>query len=174
MPAREPSPGERVLSLWRRLSPLPFGVTLFMWVFRGQVPYSGALGARIERLEPGHARIALRDRRGVRNHLNSVHAIALANLGEMTSGLAMTTAMPPGVRAIVTHLEIDYAKKARGTLTAESRVALPVVRDAVDHDVRAEILDAAGDLVAAITVRWRLSPVPGAEVPRGTTSAAST
>ena len=160
-----PSAGERALSLWRRLSPWPLGPALFMWVFRGLVPYSGALGARVERLEPGHARIVLRERRGVRNHLNSVHAIALANLGEMTSGLAMTTALPPAVRAIVTHLEIDYAKKARGTLTAESRVKVSDVRGDTDHVVRAEIRDAAGDLVAAVAVRWRLSPAPAGATP---------
>jgi acyl-coenzyme A thioesterase PaaI-like protein len=104
----------------------------------------------------------LADRPGVRNHLNSIHAIALANLGEMASGLAMTTALPPGIRSIVTGLEIGYAKKARGTLTAESRVQVPEVRGDVEHDVQAEIRDSAGDLVATITVRWRLSPAPAA------------
>jgi len=75
----------------------------------------------------------------------------------MASGLAMTTALPPGVRSIVTHLGIDYAKKARGVITAESRVQVPEIRGDVDHDVRAELRDAGGDLVATVTVRWRLS-----------------
>jgi acyl-coenzyme A thioesterase PaaI-like protein len=159
MPTPAPSPGERVLSLWRRLSPLPFGGALFMFVFSRIVPYSGALGARVISLEPGFVRMRLTDRRGVRNHLNSIHAIALANLGEMTSGLAMTTALPHGVRSIVTHLSIEYAKKARGAIVAESRVQAPDVRGDTEHDVRAEMRDAAGDLVATVTVRWRLSPV---------------
>ena len=154
------SPGPRVLALWRRLAPLPFGRDLFMFVFGGLVPYSGALGARVTALEPGHVKMTLRDRRGVRNHLNSVHAIALANLGEMASGLAMATALPAGVRGIVTGLSIEYGKKARGLLTAESRVTVPDVRGDLEHDVRAEIRDAAGDVVAAVTVRWRLGLVP--------------
>jgi acyl-coenzyme A thioesterase PaaI-like protein len=154
------SPGARVLALWRRLSPLPFGRRLFMAAFGAMVPYSGALGAEVEALEPGHVRLRLRDRRGVRNHLDSVHAVALANLGEMASGLAMVTALPPGVRSIVTSLSITFAKKARGVLVAESRVTVPEVRGDVEHDVRAEIRDAAGDAVATVTVRWRLGPAP--------------
>lgn len=154
------SPGPRALALWRQLSPLPFGRELFMLVFGNLVPYSGALGARVESLEPGHVVMTLRDRRGVRNHLNSVHAIALANLGEMASGLAMATALPAGVRGIVTGLGIEYGKKARGVLTAESRVTVPEVRGDLEFDVQAAIRDAVGDVVATVKVRWRLGLVP--------------
>lgn len=173
MPPARPSPGERILSLWRRLSPLPLGPALFMWAFGRLVPYSGALGARIERLEPGHARIVLRERRGVRNHLRSIHAIALANLGELASGLAMTTALPAGVRAIVLRFEIDFMKKARGTVVAESRAGAPEVTGDTDHLVRAEIRDAAGDVVAAVAVHWRLSPEPDVAPPAATPPAAA-
>jgi acyl-coenzyme A thioesterase PaaI-like protein len=154
------SPGQRVLALWRRLSPLPFGRALFMVAFGNQVPYSGALGARVVHLEPGFARLELDDRRGVRNHLNSIHAIALANLGEMASGLAMTTALPPGIRGIVIGLAIEFTKKARGRLTAESRVVVPDVQGDMPFEVVAAIRDAAGDTVATVRVNWRLGLVP--------------
>ncbi len=154
-------PGQRVLALWRRLSPLPFGRDLFMLAFGNVVPYSGALGARVTALEPGHARVELRDRRGVRNHLNSVHAVALANLGELATGLAMTTALPANLRSIVTSLTTTYAKKARGRLVCEARVTVPEVKgEDVEHDVQAEIRDAAGEVVAVVTARWRLGLVP--------------
>lgn len=153
-------PGRRVLDMWRRLSPLPFGRELFGLLFGSQVPYTGALGARVLSLEPGHVRVELRDRRGVRNHLNSIHAVALANLGEMTSGLAMLTALPPGMRGIVLSLRADYMKKARGRLVAECRATPPTVATDTEFDVVAEIRDAAGDVVAKATVRWKLGPVP--------------
>ena len=155
------SPGRRLLAQWRRLAPLPFGPQLFAWVFGRAVPYSGALGARVRHLEPGRVRLELRDRRAVRNHLNSVHAVALANLGEMASGLAMTTALPDGVRGIVLGISVEYLKKARGTLTAEAVVEVPEVPAPTDLDVHAEIRDAVA-VVARVTVRWRLGPVPPA------------
>jgi len=158
------SPGQRVMGLWRRLSPLPFGRELFMLAFGRVVPYSGALGARVLSLEPGRVSVELRDRRGVRNHLNSIHAVALANLGERASGRAMTSALPAHVRSIVTSLTTTYAKKARGRLVATADVTVPPVGDEdVEHDVHAEIRDAAGDVVAVVTVRWRLGPFPPAK-----------
>ena len=155
------SPGRRVLALWRRLSRLPLGSELFAWSFGRAVPYSGALGARVRHLEPGRVRLELRDRRGVRNHLGSVHAVALANLGEMASGLAMTTALPDGVRGIVLGMSAEYLKKARGVLTAEAAVVVPEVRAETDLEVHAEIRDLR-EVVARVTVHWRLGPVPPA------------
>ncbi len=157
---RGAAPGERVLRLWRRCEHLPFGRALFGTLFGAMVPYSGSIGATVLALEPGHAKLAMRDRRAVRNHLGSVHAVALANLGELTSGLAMTTALPAGVRGIVLRIESEYGKKARGPLVAESRVSLPPVNGDTDHEVRAEILDQSGNVVAAVRVHWRLGLVP--------------
>ena len=152
------SPGERILALWKRTQKLPFGRQLFAFAHGRSVPYSGSIGAQVLTLEPGHARDAMSDRRAVRNHLHSIHAIALANLGELASGLAMSSALPPGLRAIVTGIEVEYMKKARGLIVAESRVTLPEVRNEIEHVVNAELRDEAGDLVARLAARWRLRP----------------
>ena len=124
------------------------------------VPYSGALGATVVQLDPGHVRVRLRDRRGVRNHLHSVHAIALSNLGELSTGLALLGALPPTARGILTGIDTEYRKKARGLLEAEARCEVPEVAASIERVVEAEIRDAAGDVVAVVRARWRLSPLP--------------
>src|SRR3989449_7238015 len=98
------------------------------------------------------------DRRAVRNHLHSIHAVALANLAEVTSGLAVTIGLPASARGIPTTLSITYLKKARGTLTAEARCAIPDASREAEHDFESVISDAAGQVVARATVRWRIGP----------------
>ena len=153
-------PGPRLLALWRRLSPLPGGRWLFSRIVGRQVRYSGSIGALVTELEPGHARLELADRRAVRNHLQSIHAVALVNLGEFTSGLAMLVGLPATVRGIVTGIDVEYLRKARGRLVAECRTAVPSsVEERTPFPVEAEIRDPGGDVVARVRVRWLLGPV---------------
>ncbi len=78
----------------------------------------------------------------------------------LESGLAVTTGLPAGARGIPTTLSITYLKKARGTLTAEARCDIPDSSREAEHDFESVIKDAAGDVVARATVRWRIGPAP--------------
>ena len=153
------SPGASLLRAWRRTQMLPLGRHLFSWAVGRMAPYTGTMGAVIQALEPGYARVTLRERRGLRNHLASIHAVALANLGELATGLAVTTALPRAVRGIPVRLSVSYLKKARGTITAECRSApRREVTEPTDHAAVAHLLDRAGDLVAEVEAVWRLGP----------------
>ncbi len=150
---REP---RTLLGTWQRLRAWPAGTWLFSKLLGRSVPYSGTIGAHVRDLGRGHARLTLRDRRAVRQHLSSIHAVALVNLGELTSGLALVSALPAGVRAIVLGLSADFYKKARGTVSAETTISPPVVTGPVEMPVTAELRDSTNDLVCRVTVRWRL------------------
>lgn len=153
------SPGTRLLSLWRQLSPLPGGQWLYAQIFSRIVPYSGSVKPRIRVLEPGRAEVEIPDIRANRQHLGSVHAIALMNVAEMASGLAMMAGLPDNVRGIVTNLSIAYHKKARGTIRAVSRVQVPTITADQEFQVISECLDPSGAVVATATVTWRLGLV---------------
>ncbi|HEU4454316.1 MAG TPA: hotdog fold domain-containing protein [Longimicrobium sp.] len=152
------SPEGVIRARWEKLSPRPGGKLLFSFLLGRIVPYTGTIGARVEELRPGFARATLRDRRRVRNHLRSVHAIALMNLAELVSGLALNFALPAEARSILVGLSIEYHKKARGTLTGEATA--PVLTDGAERDleIEAAIRDEAGDVVATAVARWRIGP----------------
>jgi len=158
--AAQASSGAKLYRLWQRLARWPGGRWLFSLILGWMVPYTGSISPRIRELRPGYARVELRDRRHVRNHLNSIHAIALANLGEVTSGLAMLTGLPSNTRGIPVNISTEYLKKARGLLVAETHCEVPQVRgEDIEYVVQADIHDRDGDVVARTTAHWRLGPV---------------
>jgi acyl-coenzyme A thioesterase PaaI-like protein len=152
------SPAARLLDKWKQLENKPGGKCLFGRILRLGIPYTATVSPRVLAVEPGFARVEIDDRRRVRNHLSSIHALAIANVGELTGGLAMTATLPPEVRSILTALHVEYKKKARGRLTAECRCAVPPVTESMNYDVQSNVFDETGDVVATITASWKLSP----------------
>lgn len=155
------SPGKEIRDAWLRLRRLPAGDRLFSWALGRMVPYTGSIGAVVRELSPGRARVELSDRRKVRNHLDSIHAVALMNLAEMSTGLALNTGLPDDARAILVRLTIEYVKKARGTLTSECAIELPATNERREVPVAAVIRDEAGEVVAKAEARWLVGPANG-------------
>jgi len=144
-----------LMQWWSRLAPLPGGRLLFSIALGWLAPYTGTLGARIEDLRPGFAQVTLRDRRRLRNHLRSLHAIALINLGELATGLAVLTTIPANMRGIVLNIRADYLKKARGKLTATASFKLPPILDeGTACEVEADLQDQTGETVSRVRATW--------------------
>jgi acyl-coenzyme A thioesterase PaaI-like protein len=146
--------GAELLAQWRRLHARPGGTWLFNRKLARMVPYTGTISPRIVELRPGYARAEMRDRRRVRNHLRSIHAVALINLAEVVGGLAMLTALPDGHRGIVVSISMEYLKKARGTLTAESTVELPRLDQDTRITLHSTVQNLENEIVARATVTW--------------------
>ena len=152
------SPGPTLRSLWKKLEGIPGGKKAFSWAVGTMAPYTGTIGATIVELRPGYSRVELQDRRKVRNHLRSVHAVALVNLAELSTGAAMISALPDGLRGILVGLSIEYLKKARGTLTAECTVEVGDEMERREIPVHGIIKNAQGEEVAKATARWLVGP----------------
>ena len=144
---------------WTRFRDLPGGPWLFSRIFGFVIPYSGSVSPRIRVLQPGRAVIAMGDRRRVRNHLTSIHAIALTNLAEMTTGLALGYGLPDGMRTILVRVQCEFLKQARGTITATCDA--PVFTEIVEKEVLVEsvLTNEAGDVVAKGRAVWLAGPV---------------
>jgi acyl-coenzyme A thioesterase PaaI-like protein len=138
---------------WRRLARLPLGKWLFSKAIGLLIPYTNTISPLVLELSPGYAKVLIKDRRALRNHLRSLHAIALANVGEFSTGLALHCALNNDQRAILTNLTIDYHKKARGPIIAVARLKNThtlVGPIAVD----AQLFDEKDILVCSIKATW--------------------
>jgi acyl-coenzyme A thioesterase PaaI-like protein len=144
--------------VWSVLRHAPGGGLVMGRILGNMAPYTGSIRPEVIALEEGYARVRMRDRRAVRNHLRSVHAIALMNLGEVATGVAMMFSLPTGMRGIITHLEMDYLKKARGPITAECRCPPAEAGERREYDVTADLLDESGTVVARALARWMVGP----------------
>ncbi|MBH25236.1 MAG: DUF4442 domain-containing protein [Myxococcales bacterium] len=140
------------------LKHVPGGKRLFSKMVGRAAPYTGNIKGEVLDIRPGYARVRLADRRAVRNHLNSIHAIALVNLGELATGLAFIYGLPDNSRCILTGISAEYIKKARGTLIAEGTAPIPETSERAEYTVQAEIRDARGEVVTRVTARWLIAP----------------
>jgi acyl-coenzyme A thioesterase PaaI-like protein len=156
--AKPEAPVERLRTTWKSLSAKPGGKWLFSKLFSRFIPYSGTVNPEILELSPGRAVIAIEERRKVQNHLHCVHAIALANLGEMSTGLALGFGMPAGTRSILVRVSCEYLKKARGRLVATAEAPAVVSAETRDYEVTSLIRDGKGETVAKTVAVWKVGP----------------
>lgn len=144
MPENHPNELQR---RWDKLSQWPLGKKFFNLLIGLYIPYTGSISADVQELRPGYAKVTMRDRRKVRNHLKSIHAIALANLAEYTGNLALVSGMPDDARFIVKNISIDYIKKARGVLTGECQAPGVPSNEKKEFSVEVTLRDEEGDVV---------------------------
>lgn len=160
IPALNIESGERnfVREAWDRLAKVPGGKTIFSAMIGRAAPYTGTIGARVIELQHLRSKVVLEDRPAVRNHLRCVHAIALANLAELTGNVALAYSMPDDARFIVAGMSIEYLKKARGRITATC--ACPPVESSErrEYAVPVEMLNEAGEVVATASLRTLVGP----------------
>lgn len=147
-----------IRKMYDKFKKYPAGKLMFSKAVGYTAPYTGSIGAQVEELKEGYARVRMADKRKVRNHLNSIHAIAMMNLAEVTSGLAFLYGVPPKTRAILTGLSIDYLKKGRGTLTAECHCEVPATNERKEYQISVHVKDSAQDIVAKATAKWLVGP----------------
>jgi uncharacterized protein (TIGR00369 family) len=153
-------PTNMIRESWDKLRGIPGGTRLFSRLVGIMAPYTGTIDAHVVELRDGFAEVHLRDRRAVRNHLGSVHAVALANLAELTGNVALAYSLPDDARFIVAKMSIEYLKKARGTLRGRCVAPLPETSERREYEVPVEILDARGDVVVRATLHSLVGPKP--------------
>jgi len=98
--------------LYRRLEAYPQGRRLFSLVFEQAAPYFRTSRPRFTELRPNYAELRIAKRRRVRNHLGTVHVIAICNGLEAAMGALAEATVPRGRRWLPKGMSVDYTAKA--------------------------------------------------------------
>ena len=106
-----------VLDLWKKTSALPMGDRVFSFLFSQKAPYFATIRPRFTVIEPNHAELVIPKRRGVQNHIKTVHAIALCNGLEAAMGALAESTIPTDKRWIPKGMEVAYTAKADSDIT---------------------------------------------------------
>ncbi|MBP9707682.1 MAG: DUF4442 domain-containing protein [Oligoflexales bacterium] len=145
---------------WDILNKLYFGRSLYSFLLGKFVPYSGSIPFFVEELRPGYAKVAMRDCRKVRNHLKSIHAMALMNLAEISGGLALHAGMDEHTRGILKSLSINFLHKARGDTFAVCETEIRDYSSKKDVSLVIKIFSKEKeDAVAEAVALWLVGPI---------------
>ena len=106
-----------LLALYERISGLPQGQRLFSTLFSLKAPYFRTVRPRFTELGPNRVELVIRKRRGVQNHIGTVHVIAICNGLEAAMGALAEATIPAGKRWIPKGMEVSYTAKATSDIT---------------------------------------------------------
>ena len=131
------------------------------------IPFNRPHGFNVVPLPEGGIRVQVPYWRINRNHINGIHACALATAAELCSGLSVLEHLDPKrYRLIMRSLRMDYHYQAKRDAVAtcspnaeviRSTVVEPLARaEAVDHVSTVQVHDTEGRHLATGTITWQV------------------
>ena len=108
----------KTIDIFKKFRLLPFGNKIFSFVLCQRAPYFGSISPTLQELRPSFASATIKNTRKVRNHLGTVHAIAMCNMDELVGGLMTEVSLPSSKRWIPAGMSVEYLKKAKSDLRA--------------------------------------------------------
>ncbi len=107
------------LEIYNKLLKKKFGKQVFNYIIGIRSPYTNTIQPSIDYFSSKKCICSIVETNSVKNPFNSIHALALGNLGELTSGLLMMELLhKKNYRGIITKIECEYYKKARRKIIA--------------------------------------------------------
>lgn len=118
-PSNKPT---KVMSLYKRITRLPFGNKIFSLMVCRMAPYFGTVKPFISELKVNKCVCLIKKRKLVHNHIQTVHVIAICNGLEMAMGTMAEASIPSHLRWIPKGMSVDYTAKAGSDITCIAEV----------------------------------------------------
>lgn len=119
-------PSNRLSRLVHRFDGLPAGLRarIVSLAFGGTVRFVRTAGVRFLELQEERAVLVLPNRRKVQNHIRTVHAAAVALLGETATGAVFGMTVPDDKVPLLKSMRLDYVRRSQGGIKAEAHLPL--------------------------------------------------
>lgn len=145
---------------WGPLSRVPVvGSRLFSLGVSVTAPYFLSIQPHVVALEPGRSEVRMANRWPVRNHLGTVHAIAMCNLAEVAMGVLAEATVPHTHRWIPVGMTVRYLAKGETDLRAIAEAQLPALGgEQVEVTVPVRVLDDHDVEVCHADITIRVGP----------------
>jgi acyl-coenzyme A thioesterase PaaI-like protein len=84
------------------------------------IPFVDTAGCFVDAYTPTRVAVRLDNRKAVQNHLDGLHAAALALLAETASGLVVALNVPPESAPLLRSMDVSFERFARHAVQAEA------------------------------------------------------
>lgn len=149
----------KVMSLYNRVSRLPFGNKIFSIMVSRMAPYFATVKPMISELNVNRCVCLIKKRKAVHNHIQTVHVIAICNGLEMAMGVMAEASIPSHLRWIPKGMSVDYTAKAGSDITCIAEVK-PEQWQPGDMLVPVTAYDTDGVVVVQGTIKLWISEKP--------------
>lgn len=111
---------------------------LITWMFGGTVRFVRTAGLRFEELSEERAVAVILNRHRVQNHIGTVHAAAVALLGETATGAVFGMSVPDHKVPLLKSMRLNYLKRSEGGMRAEATLSKEL-RARIERDEKGEV-----------------------------------
>lgn len=110
----------RLAKLVKATSRFPKGVRSTLWskAFGRVVPMVGTAGIKYIEVSRNTVIVELKNHRGMQNHINQLHAVAMALLAETATGFVTGMNVPDTSIVLIKSMKIDYKRPSKGDMRA--------------------------------------------------------
>ncbi len=142
------------------------GLTILDSVLTFMIPFNSAHKIKLKSFKKNCIETTLPFLRANQNHLKTIHACAIATIGEYTAGLLLLKNLGLGqYRYILSHLEVKYHRQAKSELRGKAELtqeALSQLKKNIQLDSKADIqlvtqlFNPQGECVSEIFSTWQV------------------
>jgi hypothetical protein len=116
---------------------------LLTLLFGKAVKFAGTASVKVDVLNFQQAQLSLANKTKVQNHIGSVHAAAMALLGESASGFLVGLHVADDRIPLLKSMQLNYVKRATGKLVATTSLTeqqIQFIRDSEKGDITIQVV----------------------------------